>query len=324
MKRVCDEIEIVSGKAWEQVLTFSAYNNEKTFKIENPVHHARYSAVNLHLFDCKKKSDSEEDEDNDIQIPKRIIPDKILKPSDFYKKFIAKTESECLEELKAPQKSEKWIEARKYCITASQFGSAIGVSPYQTPEALVIDKTWYLFKGNAACDWGTEHEEHAKESFCNYFKKFQNEFTFKEENLIKFEDCPWIGVSPDGFVEYLKDGKKCVDLVEFKCPAYLRNTRDHPYAKWPENTPPQYYAQIQGIMGYLNDHNYTIEKCWFVVWQPHQTWITTHDFNKDYYLNMYEKLKLWYFEKLLPSLTHKYNGLLDFGEIYPTEEIVIT
>jgi hypothetical protein len=129
-----------------------------------------------------------------------------------------------------------------------------------------------------------------------------------------------MAVSPDGLVKYKKDGMEVIDLVEFKCPAYLRNTAGHPYAKYPQNTPPHYRAQTQGIMGYLNEHSsYTINKCWFVIWQPHQSWVTLQDFNPEEYYVLQEKLKKWYFEKLLPALTHKYNGLLLLGETLPQE-----
>jgi hypothetical protein len=112
--------------------------------------------------------------------------------------------------------------------------------------------------------------------------------------------------------------------VEFKCPAYLKKTTHHPYAKHPKNIPIQYLAQIQGIMGYFNTHNpppLHISKCWFVVWQPDKTWITIEPFNKPYYDALHLKLEEFYFKKLLPAFTHKQNRLLAFGDFRPHEPI---
>ena len=310
--------------AWSSIIK-DANKNEDAICIQNPTHHHIFSAVNLQLFPIKKPTfteveiDGDEVEEDIVKLPPRVSPERMLKPSEFYDEFVNRNTEQCLEELKAPQKSQEWLEARKYCITASQFGAAIGESPYQTSDALVVEKVWFTFKGNAACDWGNEHEIHAKESFVEYLSTLKKNFKFKEENLIKFMETPWMGVSPDGLVEY-DNGD--IELVEFKCPAYLRNTKDHPYAKHPKNTPPQYYAQIQGIMGYLNMHGYKIKKCWFVVWQPHQTWITEHAFNKEYYdTKLFPGVKNWYFQKFLPALTHKHNGLIDFGQIHPSIEL---
>ena len=323
-----------------------------TIRIPNPPIHMSYADARIDLFyaaaaagtpvtvgkralieEIEVETDSEEDENSEkgVVAEEIVLPslnpisvETRLKPSQFYEKFVARTEKECLEELNAPQRSEEWLNARKLCITASQFGAAVGLSPYQTPDALVIDKVWNEFQGNAATAWGNEHEIHAKESFCAWFKgylKAEEDFEFVEENLIKFSAEPWMAVSPDGLVTYKRGGKLFVDLVEFKCPAYLRNTLIHPYAKYPQNTPPHYRAQTQGIMGYLNEHHpqWKIGKCWFVVWQPHQSWITEQAFDLKEYSAFKETLKSWYFSKLLPVLTHKHNGLLVKGESSPQE-----
>lgn len=341
------EIESASVNAWGKIMIepheniqCDTMNNYQTIAIQNPATHLEFSAIKLNLQPTKRpdklfevidsENSSEDDSSEECEEFKRIeIRKDKIKPSEFYDKFVERTTEQCAQELKAPQRSEEWLEARKYCITASQFGSAIGCNPYQTPDSLVAEKVWYTFQGNVACDWGTEHEPHAKESFCQWISNsnsIQN-FQFKEENLMKFSDMPWLGVSPDGLITYFntKTNQIQTDLVEFKCPAYLRNTMNHPYAKHPNNIPPQYNAQMQGIMGFLNHHNYHIQQSWFVVWQPHQTWITKVPYEQTYYEEeLYPKVKDWYFLKYLPALTHKYNGILEYGEIHPSEEIIIS
>jgi putative phage-type endonuclease len=271
-------------------------------------------------------------EESVIDLPKNNSPlplNERLKPSEFYEKYVARTNEECLKELSAPQKSQGWLNARSLCITASQFGAAINESPYQTPDELIVEKLWNTFTGNSATQWGNDHEVHAKEVFIPWFKQYLktkngHSFHFKEENLMKYSNQPWMAVSPDGIITYTINDITYTDLVEFKCPAYLRNTKNHPYAKHDLNTPSHYKSQIQGIMGYLNSYgNYSISKCWFVVWQPHQTWITLHKYDEPYYQQLYEKLNTWYFTKLLPAFTHRHNKLLLHGTSYPQDPIDI-
>lgn len=330
-----EEIDKFSTDAWKSVLKAEQVRRititpGNTIRIDNCESHQKYSASQLEWKREEKCVESAQDEsdvsdiEEDTGVQLLILTVK-LKPSEFYTAFVDRTPLQCQQELQAPQRSQAWLDARKYCITASQFGSAAGLSPYQTSQALLVDKLWNTFQGNAATDWGTFHENHAKESFCSWLSEFmQKPHQFREENLMKFSEEPWMAVSPDGLVEYEENGQQCMDLVEFKCPAFLRNTKDHPYAKWPNNIPPQYLAQIQGIMGYLNSHqNIQIRRCWFVVWQPHQTWITLVDFDQEFYDKLHDVVKAWYFQELLPAFTHQANGLINYGETKPCEVIVV-
>ena len=320
----------------------SAISAGQTIRLPNRESHKVFASVRIMMGKPEQQAVAPDDfeissDDSDsispppsivrIKAAKAVSIEDRLKPSDFYSRFVARTDNQCAEELAAPQKSAAWLEARKLCITASQFGAATGLSPYQSPDDLVIEKLWNTFQGNAATEWGNSHEIHAKESFTDWFRNYiGTDFKFIEENLMKFSAEPWMAVSPDGIVSYDRtiDGKTvtCYDLVEFKCPAFLRATSGHPYAKF-NNIPPYYRAQTQGIMGYLNAHHPTMrfERCWFVVWQPHQTWITCDAFDKDYYADIHTKLESWYFKKFLPSLAHQHNGLLIRGFANPQERI---
>ncbi len=338
--RLCspEEINEIAELAWSQISskpkTISVQSNivkeSNTVRIDNCEKHLEFCSANLP--DFKSDSSSESSEDKDCEDAKLPLPEnERLKPSEFYEKYVARTKEECEIELKAPQRSALWLEARKFCITASQFGAAIGESQYQTPDNLVKEKLWNSFVGNSATMWGNEHENHAKEAFCEWFSNTyakQNEITefeFIEENLVKFSEEPWMAVSPDGIIKYKKGNEIHYELVEFKCPAYYRNTAGHPYSKYSFNIPPYYKSQIQGIMGYFSRHHplWKTSKCWFVVWQPHQTWITPHNFDPQYYETLHEKLQAWYFEKYLPALAHKFNGLLSIGDSRPSEPITV-
>lgn len=326
--------QVIANAAFEQVqrdmeVTLPmpcSIKEGETIRCPNPGQHHRFKTFNL-CYVPKEQEDEEEEEHSSEDEKEEVIPEP-LKPSQFYDAFVHRSEKQCTEEGVADQRSELWLQARAFCITASQFGSAVGKNPYQSPDNLVMEKLWKGFKGNEATQWGNDHEPHARESFQNFFKVFATSekytlISFQEPNLVKFAAEPWIAVSPDGLVSYTTaEGEKCTDLIEYKCPAYLRNTDTHPYSKHPSNTPPYYACQMQGIMGYYNSHlKSQIKRCWFVVWQPHQCWITLHAEQKDMYKDIHEKLQSWYFSSYLPRLTHKYNKTISIGELKPHETV---
>jgi putative phage-type endonuclease len=240
---------------------------------------------------------------------------------DFYKVYIERTEEECEMELQHVQKSEGWLKSRHYCITASQFGSALGLNPYQTPDQFIHEKLYNKFEGNASTEWGNLHENDARKLFCEWLRNklihegYEN-IEFSEPNLIKYSQCPWIGVSPDGVVKYEKDGKLFWDLIEYKCPSKYKDT--NPYEKYLLGIPPQYMAQIQGIMGYCNTYGkkYEFNQAWFVVWTPENTFIKKVFYSEEYYTQIYKGLEEWYFKKYLPSIFYQ------FKKIEPTNIIL--
>ena len=140
-------------------------------------------------------------------------------------------------------------------------------------------------------------------------------YTLKTYGLLKSHEMPWAAVSPDGILELIgPQGPKHI-LIEYKCPARLRDTDSHPYAKHPHNVPCYYMDQIQGIMGYINKFPYLvgctkIEGALFVVWQPHQLHITKVPYEPKYYADLESKLEEFYFQTYLPFAVLKYNGLL--------------
>jgi len=235
---------------------------------------------------------------------------------DFYKVYINRTQAQCDEESAYAQKSSEWLKSRHYCITASQFGSAIGVSPYQSPDELIQEKLFKSFKGNPSTEYGNQHEPHAREVFCVWLeKKFlqlgYSEIIFEEYNLLKYELCPWVGVSPDGIVKYKDEkGVQRWDLIEYKCPARFKPNQN-PYLKHNFGVPPQYMAQIQGIMGFMNLYSpMKFQRTWFIVWIPTESFITEVNFHEDYFKELKNRLQIWYFEKFLPVVFMKYQKKL--------------
>lgn len=74
----------------------------------------------------EESSDSDSDESLEIN----VLCDTYEKnASEIYKDFVDRTEAQVLEEMSAPQRSCLWLKARETCITASQFGAAVGNHP---------------------------------------------------------------------------------------------------------------------------------------------------------------------------------------------------
>jgi hypothetical protein len=293
-------------------------------------------------------SESEADDDSSFQIT----------AEDFYNKFVNRTHEQCISELQAPQRSVEWLEARRHCITASSFGAAVGHNKYSSPRSVALDKLWNTFKGNAFTAYGTFHESDAQKSFVNIlngplnynlkimYRTYTNgdftSFQLFECGLLKHYKQPWMAVSPDGLLRLNGTNGGLWLLVEYKCPARLRDSSGHPYATSSNNIPDYYFDQMQGIMGLFNKFPDLIDgadkivaegskvpiegpegqlmernterlmpAAFFIVWQPRQVHVTRVPYKHEYYANELEpKLENWFFETYLPLAVLKHNGSL--------------
>jgi putative phage-type endonuclease len=328
----------LSSIKWSEV----DYNKDNHQKIEDPKESKKNDLLACGIVEYKEIVDCKNLDSHSVfigtfprfkefenQKPKILVekeaplPKLKLTASQFYDTFVKRTQQQCDEERFAKQGSDEWLQVRKFSLTASNFGTAAGSNPYQTPADLLEEKLYGNFTGNALTVWGNEHEPHARETFVKWFGEYlraryvfegRNDdpiFELKEDNAIKFAAEPWLAVSPDGILFYEDwDGTRKVSLVEFKCP-----TRDNsgfsPYSKYESGVPPYYMDQIQGICGYLNENKYCtlfFEDIWFVVWRPTQSWISHIQVDSNYYKNnLKPKLFTWYFKMYLPALTRKYN-----------------
>ena len=250
----------------------------------------------------------------------------LISVREYYKQYIARTEEECDDEGAAPQRSLKWKEARKFPLTASDFGAAAGDNPFSSPDDVLKKKLYGKFNGNDATKWGSFCEPKAAEAFLIWAKEnLDPDAKLHELNLTKWSEKPWLAVSPDGILEYKLNDITQFDLVEYKCPTKIF-TDAHPYAKYKGNTPPYYYDQMLGIWGLTNEMGgmkiegvrQRLGRAWFVVWQPTSIWITPHDFLEEEYTALYQKLRNFYFGKMLPALVWYHNGLLEGEELQPS------
>lgn len=239
---------------------------------------------------------------------------------DYFMQNVFKTPEECKQEREFPQRSAEWKLARKYALTASDFGAACGTNPYETGESLVERKLSKPFQGNAATKWGSAMESLADAAFLQYARvALGADAELHHPNLVKFSASSWLAVSPDAVVSYTRNGKKQYDLVEYKCPTQEpRGT--HPYKRYEGCIPPYYASQMLGIWGYCNSNGgipldiagqevqVRLEKVWFVVWQPCDLWVSPFVPTVEDYDHLYLKLRKWYFELFLPALYRLVSG----------------
>jgi hypothetical protein len=293
--------------------------------------------------------DGHEDQDHDDGQPAEHFS-----PDLFYERFVSRSPSQCMKELQAPQRSVEWLAARAHAITASSFGAAAGHNAYCSPKDLVIEKLWRTFIGNEYTQYGTFHEPDARNTFFNLLSgplkptlldlcPNQESFDLFETGLLKASEQPWMAVSPDGLIRMNGPKGPTWALVEYKCPARLRDSEAHPYKKDRYNVPPYYMDQMQGIMGLLNKYPELLDHAaaaagldregptrigpqvaFFVVWQPHQIHVTRVPFDSLYWSGSLEPaLERWFFDLYLPYATLKANGELVENSLTASRPIII-
>jgi putative phage-type endonuclease len=146
------------------------------------------------------------------------------------------------------QRTEEWYLARSGRLTASQFGAALGLSPYQSRQELWRQLTGRAepFTGNPATDWGTAHEKDAIHCY-----EVVKGVLVEPAGFVQYEQ--WSGCSPDGWV---LDGNRR-GIVEIKCPFSQRIYED---------IPEYYRAQVIGQLGITG-----AAWCDFLCWSPDES-----------------------------------------------------
>jgi putative phage-type endonuclease len=295
---------------WDEE-TIQWFFSESTMRAGTLPHHAK---LNFKTFSktCKEE---------EVARPPEFPAVEELTLRQYYYKHIHRTPEECEQEGEWEQRSEEWKNARKFALTASDFGAAAGTNPFESTETLLHKKLEETFQGNAATQWGSAMEPFAAEAFLQYAQRRWgiegSNVKLHHPNLVKFSSSSWLAVSPDGVLEYMDaSGKKHYDLVEFKCPTKAP-TGKHPYDKYEGNIPPYYASQMLGIWGYCNSNGglkiegrpVKLERVWFVVWQPSDLWVSPFEVTMEAWRDLHVSLRKWYFEHFLPSLYRKMKTL---------------
>ena len=118
---------------------------------------------------------------------------------------------------KYEQKSEKWLNQRYDHITGSNISSALASKESQNRRNLlrskVLRKPFNNFEGNVYTHWGNKYEPVANSLYLTKVP----DIIIHEYGLITNPNYFFLGVSPDGIIEYLNDNSKG-KMLEIKCP----------------------------------------------------------------------------------------------------------
>lgn len=146
------------------------------------------------------------------------------------------------------QGTPEWHLQRAGRLTASMFGAAAGINPYQSRNEALQSKlgrrSEMTGNGAEACAWGTKHEPVARMAY----EARSGNICGLQRGCVPHPTYPQLAGSPDGLV-----GNEGV--IEIKCPFYSKE----PHVRIPMH----YYCQINGLMEIFNR-----EWCDFISWTP--------------------------------------------------------
>jgi len=201
--------------------------------------------------------------------------------------------------LDGEQRSVEWHNARAYAVTASQFALTS-----DDANTLLKTKTYpkaHAFRGNLYTEWGSAHEAHAEEAFVQFLSEQNFKGEIQHVPHIRSKCNVFLGFSPDGLL--WNEDKSEVALIEYKCPAGRRSGQGHPYSADKYCVPPRYMPQIQGSLAILRELHPTVrcERAFFVVWQPHQFFVTHVPYAQSYAERTLERAASFYKQRFLPS-----------------------
>jgi putative phage-type endonuclease len=255
--------------------------------------------------------------------------DALLKPI----LFISNEDCKLIENLE--QRSPGWHDSRRYRLTASNFGAAVGVNKYCSPDQLLVQMISPSFVGNVATRYGTEHEPIACKQYLEELIDFK--LSHREVGLVVSQQYPFLGASPDGILSTElhqvllqrvppKLGESLIlrsfdissgpiakplwsppllyhrFLLEIKCPFRKQLFPGQSI----EQHVPHYYAQIQGCMQVMD-----LPYCHFYTWTPNESKIECYPRNDEYWnVFLYPALKKFYFTRFIPLLFLHSRGLL--------------
>lgn len=262
-----------------------------------------------------------------------------LTPEQYYEHFVDESEERLREIETFDQGTPEWLESRTNRLSGSisfvwlpgkadaapEMWSAWGPrNKYSTPNAQLKDKLWNTFKGNKFTRYGSYYEDMVRVMYQarmmealgrSHLEVLRDgnpckapppmRFHIEENGLVVGKETPWFGCSPDGVVHSLDtQGRPVKWLLEIKCPQKLY-----------EGIPPQYFDQIQALMGCMK-----LPFCDFVQWTPEDGLkVDRVPYDAEHWeQRMRPGLEEFYFKRLLPALTHKHNGNLDVGETTPS------
>ncbi len=197
------------------------------------------------------------------------------------------------------QRSAEWFEARKARMTGSIVGAIVGHNYFSKPHDLLRDLLWNTFNGNAATQWGTDHEAIAAIRYENHTNA-----EVDYPGLIINPKRPWLAYSPDGVVNSAKL------LLEIKCPFKK---------KLYSSIPAYYFDQIQ-----YGAHLMECSAIDFFVWTPTKCKLERYAYERAYCEEfLIPTVEKFYFRRFLPLYLLQKLGKLEEGSIQVPSGVVV-
>ena len=116
------------------------------------------------------------------------------------------------------QKSEGWYAMRLTMLSASDWGTILGVNSYAKPDSVLLKKcgqeSFFPRVAMAAMAWGNKYEDVAIDIYAR-----RNNVVVHEYGCIPHPTIPYFGASPDGICDYTSNNKNYIGrMLEIKCP----------------------------------------------------------------------------------------------------------
>ncbi len=192
----------------------------------------------FHLFEPKEWLQQCFNEKCRLRIIEELMRREILAEPEYTTEKVAELEEHIryLDTIPQPaQRSPEWYAFRKTRLTASDFGTAVGVNPYSDKKRLIRKKCGedQPFKAGPAIIHGVKYEDVA---IAIYERRC--DVKVREYGCIPHSTLNYLGASPDGICCYTSNNKNLVGrMLEIKCPKSR---------KLDGTIPGYYYLQVQG------------------------------------------------------------------------------
>lgn len=164
------------------------------------------------------------------------------------------------------QKSQGWYEMRNTLISASDWGTILGMNHYSNSNSVLLKKCGEdNFIKNAAMDWGNKYEDVAISIY-----EYRNQVKVSDFGCIRHPNISFLGASPDGITD---DGI----MLEIKCVVSREIT----------GIPPEHYwCQVQGQLEICELDRCDFLECKFLEYN-NETEYLEDNYEENIYLNKY-------------------------------------
>lgn len=194
--------------------------------------------------------------------------EELPKPTETRLQYLREQVCRLMEIPQPEQRSAEWYEFRDSMLTASDWGTILGMNPYSNSNSLLLKKCGkdVPFPSNAAIDWGVKYEEVAVKIY-----ERRNEVEILEFGCIRHPTIDYLGASPDGIS---RDGI----MLEIKCPSKREITGV---------IPKYYWCQVQAQLEVCELDRCDFLECNLKEYEGGQEEYLNDNFNGDYTKNSY-------------------------------------